>query len=50
MVSDIERLRAKAVDARRLAKSTADSHDREVLHALADELELQATEIERGKP
>lgn len=55
-MSDIEQMRKQAADARRLAKNTTDSHDRAVLHALADELELRATESERqqsiesGKP
>ncbi len=43
-MSDAERLRAKAVDARRKAENTADSHGRGVLHAFADEFDRKADE------
>ena len=55
-MSDIERLRAQAAHARRLAESITDMRALAALHAFADEVERKAAEIEHqqsiegGKP
>jgi hypothetical protein len=47
VLSDVERFRAQAAHARRLAGELTDTHARAALHAYADELELKASEIGR---